>query len=166
MHPSKNSDAQMNHGQHDGMSNPYAPLLMSIGVSFAVMFALMYSMADRPGNVFFNLSNVYMTGLMAGSMLPVMLVTMPGMFMNRQTNLILWAASAAALLLFWLLLRNEAGVGDRQFMRAMIPHHSAAIQMCEESSLSDSRVKKLCDDIIASQRQEIATMKALLDENR
>ena len=166
MQDSKSTDTHMNHSQHAGMQNPYTPLLVSIGVSFVVMFGLMYSMADRPGNVFVNLSNVYMTGLMAGSMLPVMLVTMPGMFMNRQTNLILWVASVAALLLFWLLLRNEAGVGDRQFMRAMIPHHSAAIQMCEESSLSDSRVKRLCDDIVASQRQEIATMKALLVEKR
>ncbi len=166
MQPSDSSHKHMTHGAGAGMRTSYSGLFVSIAVSFVVMFGLMYSMADSASNVYFNLSNVYMTGLMAGSMLPVMLATMPGMFMDRRINLALWAISAAALLLFWLLLRNEAGVGDRQFMRAMIPHHSAAIQMCEESSLSDTRVKKLCDDIITSQRQEIATMKALLAEKQ
>jgi uncharacterized protein (DUF305 family) len=49
--------------------------------------------------------------------------------------------------------------GDRQFLRAMIPHHSAAIQMCEESA---PRVKKLCGEIVESQKREIQEMKTLL----
>ena len=48
----------------------------------------------------------------------------------------------------------------------MIPHHSAAIQMCNESSLTDPRVKKLCEQIVASQEREIAEMKALLAETQ
>ncbi len=143
---------------------PYLMLLVSLAASFAAMYGIMYSMADRLDHVFFNLSNVYMTGLMAGSMLPIMLATMPGMFRNRKWNAVLWGASAALLALFWLLLRTEAGVGDRQFMRAMIPHHSAAIQMCNESSLSDPRVRKLCEGIVSSQEREIAEMKALLQD--
>ena len=145
---------------------PYAALLVSLGASFIVMYAIMYSMADRWSHVYFNLSNVYMTGLMAGSMLPIMLATMPGMFKNRSWNIALWAASVAVLALFWVLLRYEAGVGDRQFMRAMIPHHSAAIQMCKQSSLTDPRVRKLCEQIVTSQEREIAEMKALLAETQ
>jgi len=144
--------------------SPYSALLVSLLVSFIVMYAIMYSMADRLSNVYLNLSNVYMTGLMAVSMLPVMLVTMGGMYKERKLNYTLWATSAALLALFWILLRNEAGVGDRQFLRAMIPHHSAAIQMCNESSLTDVRVKKLCQEIVASQEREIAEMKALLGD--
>lgn len=157
------------HAKHDsgpGGHKPYASLLVSLGVSFVVMYFLMYSMADRRSHVYLNLSNVYMAGLMAGSMVPVMLVTMPGMFKHRKKNAALWAASAAVLGLFWVLLRNEAGVGDRQFMRAMIPHHSAAIQMCKESSVTDPRVQKLCEGIVASQEREIAEMEALLAEGR
>jgi len=117
---------------HDGKGNPYAWLLICLVASYAAMYMIMYSMADRWDHVYFNLSNVYMTGLMAGSMLPIMLATMPGMFKNRKMNAALWLASVAVLALFWVLLRAETGVGDQQFMRAMIPHHSAAIQMCKE----------------------------------
>lgn len=150
------------HNPHPGEHKPYMALLVSLGVSFVVMYAIMYSMADRWSNVYFNLSNVYMTGLMAGSMLPVMLATMRGMFENAKMNAALWAASVVVLALFWVLLRNETGVGDRQFLRAMIPHHSAAIQMCTESSLTNTRVRKLCTEIVASQEREITEMKALL----
>lgn len=154
------------HGRDHAKHRPYLMLWVSVGVSYLVMFLLMYAMADRWSNVYFNLSNVYMTGLMAGSMLPIMLLTMPGMFKNKRMNAGLWAASAVILGGCWLLLRAEAGVGDRQFLRAMIPHHAAAIQMATESSITDPRVKKLTQDIISSQEREIAEMKAILSESK
>ena len=151
--------------QHPSMKHkPYIGLLLSTGMSFVLMYALMYAMADRLDNAYLNLSNVYMTGLMAGSMIPVMLLTMSGMFQDRTLNKMAWAVAVAVLALCWLLLRAEAGVGDRQFLRAMIPHHSAAIQMVSESLLTDPRVKKLGEEIISSQKREISEMKALLAE--
>ncbi len=158
------ADGNAAHDSHSGEHKPYIGLMISLVISFIVMYFIMYAMADRWINVYMNLSNVYMTGLMAGSMLPIMLATMPGMFKNRKVNVALWAVSVAVLVLFWVLLRYEAGVGDRQFMRAMIPHHAAAIQMCKESSLSDPRVVKLCEGIVESQEREIAELKALLAE--
>ena len=168
-HTKAKEHGKQEHGKHDhavAKHNAYLGLLVSLGVSYIAMFAIMYSMADRWGHVYFNLSNVYMTGLMAGSMLPIMLATMGSMLSNRKINAALWAVSVAVLVLFWMLLRYEAGVGDRQFMRAMIPHHSAAIQMCKQSSLTDPRIKKLCENIITSQEREIAEMEALLAEGR
>jgi len=50
------------------------------------------------------------------------------------------------------------------WMRAMIPHHSIAILTSERAHISDPRVRKLADDIIAAQRREIAEMKALIRE--
>ncbi len=159
---------QKKHEAHAANSghNPYALLAISLAASYVAMYFIMYAMADRWEHVYMNLSNVYMTGLMAGSMLPIMLVTMSGMFTNKKMNVLLWAASVVILVACWFLLRAEAGVGDRQFLRAMIPHHSAAIQMCNESDLSDPRVKKLCEQIVSSQEREIAEMKAMLEEKR
>lgn len=166
MNEQHQTDEHARYDTQSGKHKPYTALLISLIVSFIVMYAIMYAMADRWSNVYLNLSNIYMTGLMAGSMLPIMLATMPGMFKNRKSNAASWAVGAAALLVFWLLLRYEAGVGDRQFLRAMIPHHAAAIQMCQESALNDSRVRKLCEEIVASQEREIAEMKALLAERK
>jgi uncharacterized protein (DUF305 family) len=68
--------------------------------------------------------------------------------------------------LWWFLLRTEAAVGDREFLRAMIPHHSAAIQMVRESSITDPRVNDLGERIRSSQEREIEEMKALLAESK
>ena len=155
-------------GRADKMpaSKPYLSLLVSTCVSYVVMYLLMYAMADRIGRVYFNLSNVYMTGLMAGIMVPIMLLSMPGMFTDAKLTAVAWASSVALLGVSWFLLRTEAGVGETQFLRAMIPHHSAAIQMCQESSLTDPRITALCKGIVRSQEQEIAEMQSLLAEKK
>lgn len=45
----------------------------------------------------------------------------------------------------------------------MIPHHSGAVLMCKEATISDPEIKALCVGIIQSQEAEIAQMKALLE---
>lgn len=55
---------------------------------------------------------------------------------------------------------DTAGIGDTQFLRSMIPHHSGAILMCQEASL-DPQLIALCKQIVTSQQEEIATMLAI-----
>ena len=161
--PPQSGHPAMHHGNP---AKPYLMLLVSTAASYIAMYFIMYSMVDRAGHVYFNLSNVYMTGLMAGSMVPIMLLTMSGMFPSKRFNAIFWAGSLVVLALCWFALRAETGVGESQFMRAMIPHHSAAIQMARESSITDPRVRKLTEAIISSQEEEIAHMQALLAERK
>ena len=60
------------------------------------------------------------------------------------------------------LVRSQATVGDDEYMKAMIPHHSIAILTSERAQISDPRVRKLADEIIEAQRREIAEMKYLI----
>jgi uncharacterized protein (DUF305 family) len=53
-------------------------------------------------------------------------------------------------------------VGNDQFLRSMIPHHSSAILMCQQSQLTDPEIIQLCQEIIASQKEEITQMQAIL----
>lgn len=62
----------------------------------------------------------------------------------------------------WIGMRQQAAVGDRRFLRSMIPNHSGAIFMCQEAALTNPEVIVLCRTIVESQKQEIATMKAML----
>ena len=48
----------------------------------------------------------------------------------------------------------------------MIPHHSGAILMCEQASITDPEIVKLCRDIVESQKKEIAQMEAILAKGR
>lgn len=145
---------------------PYLRLLVALATSYLVMFATMYSRVDELGHVFLSLNQVYMAGLMVAPMLLIMLTVMHSMFQDRRLNAVLYSVGVALTLLFWILVRTQAGVGDRQFLRSMIPHHSGAILVCEEAALTDSRTQELCRQIIDSQQREIREMKALLGEAR
>jgi hypothetical protein len=98
----------------------------------------------------------------AGHVAIIMLLVMRPMYPNRPLNALLLLAGAGFTLLFLLLVRTQAGVGDRQFLRSMISHHSAAIHVCEEASITNVRITDLCGQIIQSQQREILQMKALL----
>jgi uncharacterized protein (DUF305 family) len=63
---------------------------------------------------------------------------------------------------FFLGIRQQAAIGDKNFLTAMIPHHAGAILMCERASIQDPEIKKLCGEIISSQQREIDQMKSML----
>lgn len=145
---------------------PYVRLLVALSVSYVVMFASMFSRVNEPGNVFLSLNQVYMAGLMVAPMLLIMLTVMRSMFENKRLNAVLFVAGVALTALFWMLVRTQAGVGNQQFLRSMLPHHAGAILVCQEASLTDPRIEELCRQIIESQEREIREMKALMADAR
>lgn len=150
---------------HAGM-NHYPRLYAMTGLSFAAMYVLMYAMVDVFANVFNSLNQVYMAGLMAAAMVIIELVVMGRMYHDRRRNIGLIAGSIAVLLLCWFGIRQQWGIGNRQFLRSMIPHHAGAILMCEQASVDDVEIRALCQGIIAGQQSEIDQMKARLDALR
>ena len=161
----RHSEQHASHGSsgqtHQGH---YGRLLLMMALSFLAMYALMYAMVDQWANVYNNVNQFYMAGLMAAPMLLIELWLMSSMYPDRRRNLILAGVTVAFMLFCWWGIRTQAAVTDRQFIRSMIPHHAGAILMCEENRLKDPELVKLCQEIITSQKQEIAQMKQLLAE--
>ena len=121
-------------------------------------------MVDTFSNVFMNINQFYMAGLMASPMVIIELLLMGSMYMNKKLNMALIAISTVLLILFFVLIRQQAAVGDKQFLKSMIPHHSGAILMCNEANITDPEIKKLCEQIRSGQQAEIDQMKAKLNE--
>lgn len=127
------------------------------------MFLIMYAMIASLDHLYFNLGNVYMTLMMVAAMALIMLVAMRKMYPSRRANLIVAGLAVAAFAVGWQGTQAQAGIGNEQFARAMIPHHSGAILMCREARLTDPELVKLCRDIISAQEREIAQMKRVLE---
>lgn len=142
----------------------YGRLFAMIALSFLAMFVLMYAMVDTFANAVPNFNQFYMAGLMAAPMLILELLLMRAMYKDERLNAVLIGIGAVALIGFWLLIRQQAGIGDRQFLKSMIPHHASAILMCEQAAISDPEVKALCSDIISGQEGQIDQMKAKLEQ--
>lgn len=141
----------------------YGRLMVMVALSFVAMYILMYAMVNRFENVFNNINQVYMAGLMAAPMLLIELALMRSMYPDKRRNT--WFAIGAVLFmaLCWFGIRQQLGVTDQQFLRSMIPHHAGAILMCEQADPQAPEIQALCREIVASQRSEIAEMKALLE---
>lgn len=144
--------------------NHYSRLLLMTVLSFISMYVLMYAMVYRIGNVHPNINQFYMAGLMTAPMVVIELFLMSAMFHLKKLNALIFAAAIAALVLFFVFIRQQTAVTDRQFLKSMIPHHSGAILMCERASIEDPELRKLCETIKASQQEEIDQMTAMLRE--
>lgn len=145
------------------MSN-YAKLGIALALSWVTMFFLSMSMIREAGHFHLNLSNAWMALVMVAPMGLIMLGVMWTMYPDRHLKV---ATGAGFVLLFAAALamgRGEVGVGDDQFLRSMIPHHSRAILVCQEADITDPRIQDLCGRIIQTQREEIREMERYLAE--
>lgn len=141
----------------------YRTLALMAVIHFAAMYLLMYAMVDSVRQVVPNSNNLYMAGLMTSPMLLMEVVLMRSMYPDRRKNALVIGAGLILLISAFAAIRTQALVGDVQFLKSMIPHHSGAILMCREGSLSDPRVLSLCRAIVDSQKREIEEMETLLD---
>jgi uncharacterized protein (DUF305 family) len=150
------------HAHSKGGEGHYVRLLIMSILSFIAMYILMYAMVDKFADVYSNWNQVYMAALMTAPMVVFELVLMSSMYQRRTLNLLIILGCIVLLALAWSAIRFQWGITDAQFLRSMIPHHSGAILMCQETSLGDAEIKSLCDKIIAGQQSEIDQMNAKL----
>ncbi len=161
-HAHHGTDAKAGPSGHIGKEGHYGRFAIMLVLSFVSMYVLMYAMVDRFSNALPNLNQFYMAGLMVAPMAVIELMLMRSMFPDRRKNAVILAIAVLALVAFWLAIRLQIGIGDRQFLKSMVPHHAGAILMCERSRANDPQIRRLCDEIEASQKAEIALMKSLL----
>lgn len=144
------------------MKSHYKSLFVEVLIHFFIMYAVMYTMVDKFDDVYINSNNLYMTMMMVLPMIPLMIFLMGSMHGNRKLNYILSVGSVVLFVLFYIFMRDQTFIGDKQFVRSMIPHHSGAILMCEKSDIQDPELKSLCEQIVSSQEKEIRQMKDIL----
>ena len=141
----------------------YIMLLINVVLGLVIMYLAMFAMIASGNEFFNNINMLYMALMMAAPMGPIMILTMSSMYQHQAMNIAFHVAFAAVFFAAFFAIRQQALVGDRQFLRSMIPHHSGAILMCRQATLTNPELRTLCGNIIRSQAEEIAQMKSLLD---
>lgn len=144
------------------MRSNYTMLGLNLLLSAIVMYLVMFAMIDRLGDFYNNINMLYMALMMVAPMAILMLAMMGSMYSNRRLNLMLYAGFALLFGAAFLFTRAQTAIGNEQFLRSMIPHHSGAILMCREAALTDPEIIALCGRIRSSQRQEIDQMERIL----
>ena len=160
----------MQHTQKSEENNPNHSLamykrfaLMAVAM-FVAMYFIMYAMIDGLQNLIPNINNLYMTLLMVSAMLIIELLIMKGMYQNKKINWAIITVSLAIGIFSWFGIREQLFVGDKEFVKGMIPHHAAAVLMSEKAKLTDPELIELQKNILETQAKEIELMKRKLKE--
>jgi peptidoglycan/LPS O-acetylase OafA/YrhL len=152
------------HGHEQHGHSPYGQLGVMALLSFIAMYVLMYAMVDSTENVYPNFNQFYMASLMTAPMVIIELLVMRGMYKNKKLNAAILAGSAVVATLAFFFIQQQTLITDEQFLKSMIPHHAAAVLMCEKAPIKDAEIKQLCDNILSSQQAEIKQMKKKLND--
>ncbi|NES94990.1 MAG: DUF305 domain-containing protein [Desertifilum sp. SIO1I2] len=150
------------HKQMSGMGwNRFAAM---IATSTFVMFFLMYQLVYSLDHALFSVNRLVASLVMGCVMTVVMLGFMWSMYRGVGIKIAVLGLATALGLILLSMNRSQALIGDVNFMKSMIPHHSIAINNARKASISDPRVRELADEIIESQVREIAQMQLLIDD--
>ncbi len=152
---------------HQMMLGSYSRFFAMIGTAMVVMFLLMYVNSYHIfDHAWFSKTRLFMTFIMGGAMMIVMLSFMLKMYSDRLMNIGIFIGGFLILILGVWLVRSQITVDEVDYMGGMIPHHSIAILTSERSVIKDLRVRKLADKIIKAQRREIEEMEWLIKDIR
>ena len=135
-----------------------------IATSTFIMFFLMYQLVYESDHLTFSVNRLIASLVMGSVMTIVMLGFMWSMYDGQGKKIAVLAGAAVLGVALLYVNRSQSLIEDTRFMKAMIPHHSIATLVSERAEISDPRVRALADQVIQSQRQEIAEMAALIAE--
>lgn len=119
------------------MQMSYWRFAAMIATSTVVMFGLMYLNTYAFEHVFWSETRAWMALLMGAVMAVIMLSFMLSMYQKKRINIAIYIGSVVVFALTLWLVRSQATVGDAEYMKAMIPHHSIAIMTSERAQITD-----------------------------
>jgi uncharacterized membrane protein YgaE (UPF0421/DUF939 family) len=138
--------------------------LVAFAVNFLVGVALnaMNLLAYRFDDLYLSLTLVYGGLLMASHMIWSHQVV--NYFAMGSFKLVDFLVGIGLSGLITLVMRQQIGVDDKQYLRRMISHHSTALTTSHRITrrTRNPELKRLADGIIATQEKEIRQMKAMI----
>lgn len=141
----------------------YLKFLLMILVSTLAMYGMMFLNVFSFAHIHASLTRILMALMMGAAMAIIMLLFMWRMYPSKQKNRLILVISAVIFAGSLFMVRTQTGVSDISWMKAMIPHHSIAILTSSQADLKDPEVKKLAEEIIATQKKEIKKMDQMIE---
>jgi uncharacterized protein (DUF305 family) len=154
---------EQNMNQAEMKSSSYKNFWITLAISFFIMYSVMFLNMDDSSHYHTSLTRIYMALLMVAPMAVVMMLMMGKMYPNKKTNLGIMVAGTLVFIISLVALRTQTPISDVQYMKAMIPHHSSAIMVSKRANIKDPEVKKLSEQIIKSQEEEITQMQNIIE---
>ena len=144
------------------MSMSWGKFAGMITAAVVAMFFLMYQLIYSWDHATFSVNRLVSSFVMGSVMILIMLGFMWSMFKGMTIKIAVLVGAVIVGVAILAINRDQTLIGDEDFMKSMIPHHSIAINNARKSDIRDPRVQRLANEIIESQVREIAEMELLL----
>lgn len=131
--------------------------------SFFIQYIVMsLIMTNSPSNITFSVGKFYISVLMA-ILMGTVEVSMFDYHM-KTLHITYYLSLFIGFAIFLYLYKSQTHIGDDEYLKEMIEHHSMALLTSEEilQKTKSERVKKLADNIVSTQAAEIDYMKRML----
>jgi hypothetical protein len=132
-------------------------LSMFVVMVLIQVFVMPFMMVDRAADVYFSVTQGYM-----GAFMGSLMVAVEGILWHPLPWWAWMLTVAICVGSIWGY-RSQFGIGDREYLHDMIPHHSMAVLTSKKRLNSpDSRVVRLAESIIMGQEREIKQMRFMI----
>ena len=131
--------------------------------SFFIQYIVMsLIMTNTPSNITFSVGKFYISVIMA-VLMGFIEVSMFDYHM-KTLHVTYYLSLFIGFVIFLYLYKSQTHIGDDEYLKEMIEHHSMALLTSEEilQKTTSERVKKLADNIVSTQAAEIDYMKHLI----
>ena len=136
--------------------------MLLFGIFINAMNILIY----KPNQFYLSPTLFYSGCFMASSMFPAHEII--HYIVYQHFNFYAFFGGIGLMVLFAFLLRKQVGINAKGWMQRMIPHHSTAItttsQLLQKPNL-DPFTRRLAENIVRTQKEEIRWMKEYLSKN-
>jgi len=121
-------------------------------------------LAYRFNDLYFSSKTLLYSALFMASNMCILELLMFYNLLGKFNNIKLLALFIILSSIFAFMLREQFLVGDEDWLKRMISHHSTALTTSHKiiTRTKNEDIKKLAGEIIKTQEQEIKTMKELL----
>ncbi len=144
----------------------YKKLFITLAISALLMYLMMFLNMNSINDYYTSLTRIYMALMMVSPMAILMIIMMGKMYPNKRYNSIIILISVLVFTATLTGLRTQVPIHDKEYLKAMIPHHSSAIMTSRNADIKDPQVRKLADSIIRSQQREINEMNRMIEKLR
>lgn len=144
------------------MKSAYQKLFSITVISIIVMYLILFFNIDKPKHFELSLSRLYLTLAIVCPIIWMFIITMRADFYKRWLNTTISLFTIAVFVASIWALRTQKFVDDAQYLKEMIPSHSAEVDVSKHATISDSHVKSLSEKIVKRNEEEIQEMKAIL----
>jgi hypothetical protein len=129
---------------------------MFFSMVFIQVFIMPHVMTASQDHVYYSLNQFYMGCFMGGAMVAFM-----GLFSPLPASV--WTLTFLIVLTSVAAYKGQWFISDRQYLHDMIPHHSMAVVTSQKRvDSADPFISSIARNIIRTQTEEIAQMKAHL----